>query len=85
MYLTLSKVTSLKYLQEQLPRERETYAWAPNLYGSELAHIDAIDALAKWAADDNRSDAGLTDVLNRLARAHGWTDPDGVDAKGDNG
>lgn len=65
--------TSLEYLHKHLPKLRERFEWAPNLYGAELAHIDAISALVAWADSDNRSDAGLTDVLDQFAQIHGWS------------
>jgi len=49
---------SVDYLIKRLPEHRARYMWAPRLYGLELAHIDAIAALAY--------------VLDEFARAYGW-------------
>jgi hypothetical protein len=75
--------TSLDYLTRQLPKQRKLYTFAPNLYEVELAHIDAVEALAVWAHSDGRSDTGLTDVLDQFARAYGWSIADATkDADG---
>lgn len=70
------ETTSVDYLIQHLPKQRERYTWAPSLYSVELAQIDAIGELAKWVKDDGRQEQVLTDVLDKFAHAYGWSSQD---------
>ena len=77
----MSSRNPLEYLASELPEQRKRYAWAPRLYVLEIAHIDAIARLVKWACSHAEScEGGLADVIADFARAYGWSPPGGADS-----